>query len=706
MAFLHFPFFFCGALIVSCWGCWATGLTPTEQKLNIHVIAHTHDDVGWLKTVDQYYIGSNSSIQVANVQLILDTVTDVLASDPQKKFIYVEMAFFWRWWNEQTEEKKQQVRKLFNEGRLEFINGGWCMNDEATAFYTDIIDQMTLGHLFLSSLFGSKAVPTVAWHIDTFGHSSSQARIFAQMGFDGLFFARIDYQDYFHRWRTKNLELVWRGSPKSLGATTDLFTHSMFGTSYCFFDGFNFEWGDPPIQDDPRLFDVNVQERADTFIRVIRNRAAVYRTNEVLIPFGCDFQYINAQIMYKNMDKLMKYINSHPERYNAYMFYSTPSIYVRAVHSYNLTWSLKKDDFLPYADGPHAFWTGFFTSRAGFKGYVRKMSALLHSAEVLYSTCGLPHHLLNVSKIEANLFTLAEAMGIAQHHDAVTGTAKQHVDFDYLKRLSIGQFNSLDAMKEILGTLMSNSPTTDVPNLAYCPLMNMSICPATTALSHYVIVPVVVYNPLAWPRESFLSIPVPNGQFQIIDRQGKVVSSQLYTSVDGNNTVVFKATVPALGYNTYFISKTSVVDPSQRSTVETFAPGFVPEDTTLDNGRLVLTFSSNGLLTNIKSADFRQSMPVQQNLAWYRSNVGDKVSSRYSGPYVFRPVGNATDILSPLRISIVRGALFQEVQTYYPWHVISRHSRENQLRPNELLFSFLTCCLIQFPFDLAPSLSG
>jgi alpha-mannosidase len=37
-----------------------------------------------------------------------------------------------------------------------------------------------------------------------------------------------------------------------------------------------------------------------------------------------------------------------------------------------------------------------------------------------------------------NTFSLADALGIAQHHDAVTGTAKQHTTNDYEKRLAIG----------------------------------------------------------------------------------------------------------------------------------------------------------------------------------------------------------------------------------------------------------------------------
>ena len=66
-----------------------------------------------------------------------------------------------------------KVHEFVNNGQLEFINGGWCMNDEASTHYNGIIDQMSLGLRFLSNTFGVR--PSVGWHIDPFGHSSFQA---------------------------------------------------------------------------------------------------------------------------------------------------------------------------------------------------------------------------------------------------------------------------------------------------------------------------------------------------------------------------------------------------------------------------------------------------------------------------------------------------------------------------------------------------
>jgi len=50
-----------------------------------------------------------NSIQHAGVQYILDSVVAELAKDENRTFIYVEMAFFERWWNEQSTETQELV---------------------------------------------------------------------------------------------------------------------------------------------------------------------------------------------------------------------------------------------------------------------------------------------------------------------------------------------------------------------------------------------------------------------------------------------------------------------------------------------------------------------------------------------------------------------------------------------------------------------
>ncbi len=63
-----------------------------------------------------YTLGRND-IQHAAVQYILDSVIESLVENPDRRFIYVEIAFFWRWWMEQTEQMKNTVRQLVNESK-------------------------------------------------------------------------------------------------------------------------------------------------------------------------------------------------------------------------------------------------------------------------------------------------------------------------------------------------------------------------------------------------------------------------------------------------------------------------------------------------------------------------------------------------------------------------------------------------------------
>ncbi len=63
------------------------------------------------------YILDRNDIQHAAVQYILDSVIESLLENPDRRFIYVEIAFFWRWWMQQTEQMQNTVRQLVNESK-------------------------------------------------------------------------------------------------------------------------------------------------------------------------------------------------------------------------------------------------------------------------------------------------------------------------------------------------------------------------------------------------------------------------------------------------------------------------------------------------------------------------------------------------------------------------------------------------------------
>jgi lysosomal alpha-mannosidase len=50
------------------------------------------------------------------VQYILDSVIEALVENPDRRYIYVEIAYFWRWWNEQSEDIRNTVKQLVNDG--------------------------------------------------------------------------------------------------------------------------------------------------------------------------------------------------------------------------------------------------------------------------------------------------------------------------------------------------------------------------------------------------------------------------------------------------------------------------------------------------------------------------------------------------------------------------------------------------------------
>ena len=47
---------------------------------------------------------------------------------------------------------------------------------------------------------------------------------------------------------------------------------------------------------------------------------------------------------------LINFINNRKEKFKMKFIYSTPSIYIEAINKMNISYSVKNDDFFPYAE--------------------------------------------------------------------------------------------------------------------------------------------------------------------------------------------------------------------------------------------------------------------------------------------------------------------------------------------------------------------
>ncbi|XP_034669857.1 lysosomal alpha-mannosidase-like [Drosophila subobscura] len=535
--------------------CGYESCPETKPNLvNIHLVPHSHDDVGWLKTVDQYYYGHKNDIQNAGVQYIIDTVVSELIKDPKRRFIQVETAFFAKWWQEQSEAVQQSVKKLVNEGRLEFAGGAWSMNDEAAVNYQSVIDQFTLGLKWLNETFGACARPRIGWQIDPFGHSREQASIFAQMGYDGEFFGRMDHRDKSKRMDKFELEMIWNAS-ESLDQM-ELFTGMLYN-KYSHVPGFCFDslCNDPPIIDD-KSSENNVEVRVHDFINYVQLLETHYRSNHIMVPMGDDFHYANAQKNYKNMDKLIKYVNQLQFKYH--VFYSTPSCYLNALHQTLATWPNKTQDFFPYASDSNSFWTGYYTSRPTQKRFERDGNHMLQTAKQLSVFADLKSE-----QQKEDLDYLRQIMGVMQHHDAITGTEKQAVSNDYDRLLYDGIIGGASNARDALRVL-TNLPEGEFES---CLQLNISECAFTQDSADNVVV--TLFNPLAHTSSQYVRVPVKEENYQVTDEKGRVVASEVvpvawpvlaleYRQNTTQHELVFKASVNKIA--SYFIKKVDKVE--------------------------------------------------------------------------------------------------------------------------------------------------
>lgn len=645
-----------------------------------------------------------------------------LSNNANRKFIFVETAFFARWYEEQPPARREAVKRLVKSGQLEFINGGWCMHDEAAPFYVEMVDQTTRGHQFIKREFGEAASPRGTWQIDPFGHSNTQAWLLsAEAGMYSLFWGRTDYQDRNVRWRNKGLEWIWEGS-ESLGASARVFAGELYGikggggySCPLNFDNVNFK----QVDDNPKRYEYNVEEWMDKVVALAEEQQAHTRTNHLMWACGNDFAYTNAAAWYRNLDKLIHYARMDG-RVN--LVYSTPSIYSAAKMKAKVPddWEIRRDDMFPLSDKRHQYWTGYFTSRPALKRQVRAASGLLNAArqiEVLSNSKKAHASTERAPPKVGESWTDAfeGSIGVATHHDGMSGTARQSVTNDYEQRISDSQAQVEDGIAHGLSRLLqqsrSDASVAEDNKLNYCRDLNMSVCVTSATSDSFTV---VAWNALSRTVRQTIQVPVhaAEGEGFRVQMGGEEVASQLLPLDDRT------LELPLLYLNSYNLSKkaldaahSALANPASHALViqvELPAVGFVRLDVgkkrqrkrdlrghvegtvVLDNNDRKVKSYSNGVYTisldaesnevvGLENVESHISTPFSMNWGWYASSTGGCTKgygcdSQGSGAYMFRPnssdfntvdlQGRGRSAVKGVKTEVVQGPLVTEIRQY------------------------------------------
>ena len=159
-----------------------------------------------------------------------------------------------------------------------------------------------------------RATESRVWSLDPFGISGSQAVLQALAGMEAWFFTRIDGDIVNSMKESKGLEFVWRASSSLPDEESEIFAH-VLESYYCLpLPTFAFEWGPAKgakIPSTPKSTLALAKQLAD----IAKERGEWFRTEHVMIPWGCDYMYQNSELMFSSTDKLIDAINEHSEEW-------------------------------------------------------------------------------------------------------------------------------------------------------------------------------------------------------------------------------------------------------------------------------------------------------------------------------------------------------------------------------------------------------
>lgn len=166
------------------------------MKELLHLIGNAHIDSVWLWQWTEGY-----ETVVATFRSILNLMEEV----PEFTFTASSAAHF-EWLEKDYPDLFNEVRRRVEQGRWEIVGGWWVEADTNLPAGESLVRQALYGQRYFQKNFG--ITPTIAYNIDSFGHSGMLPQILAKAGFKYYVFMRPDPQE-----KSLPEEIFWWESP-------------------------------------------------------------------------------------------------------------------------------------------------------------------------------------------------------------------------------------------------------------------------------------------------------------------------------------------------------------------------------------------------------------------------------------------------------------------------------------------------------------
>ncbi|OON16834.1 alpha mannosidase, middle domain protein, partial [Opisthorchis viverrini] len=323
------------------------------------------------------------------------------------------------------------------------------------------------------------------------------------------------------------------------------------------------------------------------------------------------------------------------------------------------------------------------------KAYVRQSSALLTAVEQL-------NVLLLDNAKSTPIDHLRQELGVLQHHDAITGTEKQYVANDYIRRLYDASQTCQNIFSEALGHLSGGTQLA-----VFCNYLNLSVCPETVVADSQYSFTVTLYNPLGWSLEDMLWVRIPvhvpdsGTQFEIVNVENPTQFSFTYQllpvldrtwliperePLDGkaNMELIFSPVqdghrLTALGFSTFNVT-------ARRSMKEGSGYAFGEKifDRKSSHMQFFLGHNERNIILWVKHMTSGKRFKILIEMMYYDSDTEYKPS----GAYVFTPKSQteAFHFGMPF-VTVTRGSCVHEITARYAsWAtLVARHFTDQKV---------------------------